>query len=153
MPERKLRKARLADAPAVAELINFYAARKAMLARSIEQVCEGLRDFTVSDDDGRIVGCCALRLWSDWAEVRSLAVEEGRWGKGLGAALVGACLKEAGQLGVGRVFTLTYQPAFFEKLGFARVAKETFPQKIWRDCVNCPEFPQCAEIALAMELT
>lgn len=152
MSKLTIRKPTLKDAPGILKLIQHYAERKFLLARTLAQVCEGLRDFHVCEAGGRIVGCGALQLYSDLAEVRSLAVAEEHWRQGIGKALVLACLQEARDLGVKTVFVLTYQPEFFELLGFRRVGKERFPQKIWQDCANCPQFPNCTEVALVVEL-
>jgi amino-acid N-acetyltransferase len=86
------------------------------------------------------------------AEIRSLAVIEEMRKKGIGAQLVKACLEESKSLGVKRVFALTYQLTFFEKLGFKKVDKTVLPHKIWTDCLNCVKFPDCDEIAVVKEL-
>jgi amino-acid N-acetyltransferase len=106
----------------------------------------------VCEVEGEIVGISALSLyWEDLAEVRSLAVREACGGKGLGAALVTACLEEAARLGIRRVFALTYRPGFFEKLGFRPIEKQELPQKIWKDCIKCVKFACCDETALIRE--
>jgi amino-acid N-acetyltransferase len=152
MTQITVRKPTIKDAPGIQKLIQHYAERKFLLPRTINQVAESLRDFFICEQDGRIVGCGALHLWSDLAEVRSLAVAEGHWRKGIGTLILNACLQEARELGVKTVFVLTYQPDFFERVGFKRATKEKFPQKIWVDCANCPQFPNCTEVALIMEL-
>jgi amino-acid N-acetyltransferase len=86
------------------------------------------------------------------AEIRSLAVQEEDQNKGIGAMLVKACLKESKTLGVKRVFALTYQPDFFEKMGFKKVDKAVLPHKIWTDCLKCVKFPDCDEIAVVKEI-
>ncbi len=91
-------------------------------------------------------------LWADLAEVKSLAVREERQLKGVGAALVRACLDEARQIGLPRVFALTYKPGFFEKLGFGIANVMEFPRKVWNECYRCPKFPSCNEIAVAIDL-
>ena len=70
----------------------------------------------------------------------------------MGGKLVEACLKESEELGAKRVFALTYQPKFFEKMGFKRVDKTVLPHKIWTDCLKCVKFPDCDEIAVVKEL-
>lgn len=95
------------------------------------------------------MGCGALSIvWEDIAEVRSLFVDESLRGKGAGRMLVEACLDDARSMGLGKVFTLTYETAFFGKMGFSEVGKDTLPQKIWAVCINCPKFPDCDEIAM-----
>jgi amino-acid N-acetyltransferase len=81
-----------------------------------------------------------------------LAVEEEDQNKGIGAKLVKACLKESELLGVKRIFALTYQPDFFERLGFKKVVKTVLPHKIWTDCLKCVKFPDCDEVAVVKEL-
>jgi amino-acid N-acetyltransferase len=147
-----IEKAKIGDPKAIQALVNQYAARELMLARSLNDVYEGLRDFFVWREDERIVGCVALHItWEGLGEVRSLAVQAQAQGRGIGRALVEACLEEARQMGVRKVFVLTYVPEFFRKLGFADESKEALPHKIWADCLNCPRFPECDEVALTIE--
>jgi amino-acid N-acetyltransferase len=147
-----IEKAKIGDPKAIQALVNQYAARELMLARSLNDVYEGLRDFFVWREDERIVGCVALHItWEGLVEVRSLAVQAQAQGRGIGRALVEACLEEARQMGVRKVFVLTYVPEFFRKLGFADESKEALPHKIWADCLNCPRFPECDEVALTIE--
>jgi len=147
-----VRKPTLKDAPGIQELIQHYAARKVLLPRTLDQVCENLRDFFVCEENGTVVACGALHFWSELVEIRALAVAESHWRRGLGTAIVEACLQEAEQLHARTIFSLTYQPEFFERFGFQRVNKDRFPHKIWVDCANCPQFPNCGEVALIKEL-
>ncbi len=144
------RRARPADTRSILSLINHYSAKGLMLPRSFAQVVEKIRDFNVAlSNDSPVVGVAALHVvGEDLAEVRSLAVEEGLQGRGVGRKLMEMCLSDAHQMGLARVFTLTYQTQFFEKLGFTRVEKLTLPQKIWGDCVHCAKFSDCDEIAM-----
>ena len=145
----RIRKARAEDVPAIQKLVAFFAARGELLPRTLNELYQHLRDFFVCELHGDVVGIAALSLyWEDLAEIRSLAVQEGHGGKGLGAALVNACLDEATRLGIRRVFALTYRPGFFEKLGFRGIDKRELPQKIWKDCIRCAKFACCDEVAL-----
>jgi amino-acid N-acetyltransferase len=90
--------------------------------------------------------------WEDLAEIRSLVVREPFRRQGIGRRLVEACVSEAVTLGLYRVFALTYQAQFFERLGFHQVDKATLPHKIWADCIKCVKFPECDETALVLEL-
>ena len=147
-----VRKARATDVPAMQTLVAHFAARGELLPRSLNEMYQHLRDFFVAEVDGEIAGVCGLSLyWEDLAEIRTLAVHEARGGKGLGSALVTACLEEAGALGVGRVFALTYRPGYFERFGFRTIDKRELPQKIWKDCIKCAKFACCDEIALIRE--
>ena len=148
-----VRKACVGDVPAIHALVNEFARRDAMLPVSLTDVYEKLRDFFVADADGAVAGCVALHVvWEDLAEVRSLAVREDLHGQGLGRDLMAACMAEAPGLGVTRVFTLTYVPDFFRRLGFAPVEKDALPHKVWSDCVRCPHFPNCDEVALIIDV-
>ncbi len=150
---RVLRKAVSSDVESIQFLINEYAKRGFMLPRSLNSIFEHLRDFWVCEEDGKVVGVCALTVaWDNLAEIRSLAVRGGWTGKGIGTGLVKKCLEEAKELGIERVFTLTYQVDFFRKLGFRIIDKEQLPQKIWRDCINCVKFPNCDETAMEIKI-
>ncbi|GAB6082473.1 hypothetical protein JCM30471_13870 [Desulfuromonas carbonis] len=109
-------------------------------------IYENIRDFYVFEENGETVGTVCLHIcWEDLAEVRSLAVSADCEGRGLGRELVEACLVEARDLGMKRVFALTYKPVFFAKLGFHEIEKSELPQKIWGDCMKCAKFPECDE--------
>lgn len=148
------RKATLADVPAITNLINHFAADGMMLPKTLLQVFEALREFVVAvDEDGTVLGCGALRLmWHDLAEVRSLAVHESAHKKGIGRMIVEQLIKEGQQMGLARIFALTYQEVFFEKLGFETCEKDIFPQKVWSDCRACPKRHCCDEIAMILVL-
>jgi amino-acid N-acetyltransferase len=148
------RKAEIGDAQAIHDLINFYAQRGDMLPRTMGEVYENLRDFfVVRESDGPLMGCVALHIvWSDMAEVKSLAVPENVQTRGLGSLLVDAAIEEARNIGLERAFALTYRPAFFERLGFVQADVMTLPRKVWNECYRCPKFPSCNEIALVREL-
>ena len=148
-----IRKARLDDVKEIQKLIKQYATKGGILPRSLSELYDHLRDFFVYTKNRKVIGICALHLsWEDLAEIRSLAVKEEDRKKGLGAKLVKACLDESKSLGVRRVFALTYEPVFFERLGFKRVDKTILPHKIWTDCLKCVKFPDCDEIALVKEI-
>ncbi|MBN2211450.1 MAG: N-acetyltransferase [Sedimentisphaerales bacterium] len=149
-----IRKPLVSDVEAIRELINDSAELGKMLFRPAAELYEHLRDFHVYEQDGRVVGCCALHVyWKDLAEVKSLAVESQLRGKGIGKTLVRAALEEAGRLGVGRVFALTLETKFFENLGFERVDFDALPLKVWTDCVKCPRKDCCDETALIYSLS
>lgn len=146
---KKIRKAKISDTPSVLRLINYYAKRELMLPRSQIEIYENIRNFLVYEDRNKVIGVCALTIWkNDLAEIRSLAVLPKDKNKGIGKKLVKESLCEAKNLGIKKVFVLTYVPEFFEKLGFKRYDKMKFPQKIWKVCINCPKFTNCKEKAL-----
>ena len=143
----------MADAPAIQRLITIYASRDEMLHRSLGETYENIRNFFVVEDDGAIVACGALQIsWGNLAEIKSLAVAEAHQGRGHGKRIVLACLDEGRALGLARLFALTYKPAFFEKLDFRVVDKATLPHKVWNECIRCPKFPDCGEIAVVLDL-
>ncbi|MFW6456822.1 MAG: N-acetyltransferase [Planctomycetota bacterium] len=148
-----IRKAKISDARQIVEIVNEFASEEAMLPRALNDVYEQLRDFFVSERDNSIVGCAALHIsWEGLGEIRSLAVRKEDQGEGIGRALVQNCLDEAQELEMNRVFALTYIPDFFRQFGFQQCPKEELPHKIWNDCLKCPKFPNCDEIAVILDL-
>jgi amino-acid N-acetyltransferase len=149
-----VRKAKMDDVPTIRELISFYSQKGDMLPKALMEIYENLRDFFVFiDATENVLGCCALHLfWVDLAEVQSLAVRELNKQKGIGTALVRACINEACSLGISKVFTLTDKPLFFEKQGFETIDRSLLPHKIWSACVKCVKFPDCDEVALVRKL-
>ena len=150
-----LRKARLKDIAHIHRLVNACAGKGEMLPRPLAELYDNMRDYVVYEDaeTGEVQGACALHIcWEDLAEVRSLCVVEHARRKGLGGELVRACMDEAGLLDIKRLFVLTYRSEFFGRFGFREVAKTELPQKIWTDCVNCPKFPLCDEVAMIARL-
>lgn len=145
-----IRTARMEDVKHIHTLINDFAGDGLLLNRSISSLYDKLRDFHVfTGDDNTLIGVCALQItWENLAEVRSLAVRAESQGRGIGSQLVRSCLAEAEKFGIERVFTLTYQPGFFRKLGFNDIDKKELPHKIWSDCIHCHKFPDCDEDAL-----
>jgi len=134
-------------------ILDDYARTGDLLARSRLSLYEGLRDFVVAREGAEIVGLSALHIcWVDLGEVRSLAVRRDRLRRGIGRVLVNWCLSDASELGLKRVFALTYRPAFFGTLGFLEVEKSELPHKVWQDCVHCVKFPECDEVAVMREV-
>ncbi len=150
-----LRKAKVSDAKEIYELLNIYARKGVLLPRSLNSIYENIRDFWVYEENGKVLGCCALHVvWEDLAEVRSLAVSPERQGEGIGYELVRRCILEAWELGVKRVFSLTYVKDFFlNNFGFKEIDKSILPHKVWGECINCVKFPNCDEEAVLLELS
>lgn len=148
-----IRKATTADAKQIQKLIGSFADKGEMLPRSLNELYEHVRDYSVIELDNEIVACAALHVnWDDLGEVKSLAVSEDFQKRGFGRLLVDECKKEALVLGLSHLYTLTYQPEFFKKMGFTQVDKSHLPQKVWSECINCPKFPDCGEVALIYKL-
>ena len=144
-----IRKARFSDIEEIQRLINRYAQEGALLPRSLNELYENMRDFFVWKEKGKLLGCCALHIsWEDLAEVKSLAVSRRVRKKGIGNRLLQSALSEAKDLGIKRVFALTNQEKFFKRNGFKKIKKEKLPHKIWGECIRCPKFPDCDEVAM-----
>ena len=150
----KYRKATFSDVEQIFHLINDYAADGQMLARSRNTLYETLRDMVVAEDDGgRLLGVGGLHMmWDGLAEVRAMAVHPDASRQGIGTKIVQLLLEEGKTLGVKEIFTLTYKPAFFKTLGFEIVSKDTLPHKVWKECIDCPKFPNCDEIAMTRHM-
>ncbi len=151
--EVTLRHARVDDVADMLELVNGLAADGVMLPRSPASVVENLRDFVVATVDGKFAGCGALAIiWTDLAEVRSIAVLPELRKHGVGKRIAEKLLEVADDLGIARVMAFTYVPGFFERLGFRIVEHAHLPHKVFNDCLNCPKFHKCDEIAVLKEL-
>jgi len=144
-----VRKARVTDVPEIARIVNFHAQKGIMLPRPVSRIYDNVRDYTVIEVEGKIVGCGALHvMWSDLAEIRAVAVDDGYIGRGYGRQIVDFLLVEAEALEIEKVFVLTYQHDFFRHLGFTDIDKAELPHKIWSDCINCVHFPHCDEVSM-----
>jgi amino-acid N-acetyltransferase len=145
----EVRKARMSDIAPLLELINGYAARGIMLPRTEFELSESMRDFVVAESEGRLVGCGALHFYSPTTgEVRSLAVAESAKTHGVGRRVIAAIIEEAFQYSLDAIFVFTYVPEFFSKMGFSEVERGALPLKAWKDCLRCPKFHGCDEIAM-----
>jgi amino-acid N-acetyltransferase len=143
------RKPTFDDVEEIYELVNNYANDGVMLARSRNTLYETLRDMIVAEDDGKLVAVGGLHIiWNELAEVRTMAVMPGVVRQGIGKKIVEMLIEEGRALGVKQVFTLTYKPGFFKTMGFEEITKEQLPHKVWKECIDCPKFPNCDEIAM-----
>jgi len=144
------RKAKFVDIEEIYSLVNYYADEGLMLARSRNALYESLRDMIVAvDEKDGIVGVGGLHItWEFMGEIRSLAVDPDHSRQGIGREIVRNLIVEGKELGINKVFTLTYQEKFFEKCGFKVISKDELPHKIWKECIDCPKFPNCNEIAM-----
>ena len=150
-----IRRARISDVKKIYDILKYFSDKELLLGRSLSSLYDQLRDFIVYEDpeqEGAVIGVCSLHVcWEDLAEIRSLAIVDGKHGQGIGSEMVRVCMQEAEDLGISRVFTLTYQPQFFSKLGFNGIDKGELPHKVWSDCIQCPKFPDCNEEAMIWE--
>ncbi|HIE59525.1 MAG TPA: N-acetyltransferase [Persephonella sp.] len=149
----KIRKATVKDATQIFSILQQFALKGILLPRSLNGIYENIRDFFVYEENGKIVGIGSLHIfWEDLAEIKSLAVLDEHQGKGIGKTIVEKCIEDAKNLGIKKVFALTYVPEFFEKLGFKIVDKSLFPQKVWTECIHCVKFNDCKEIPVLLEI-
>lgn len=148
-----IRKPKLSEVSGIKRLVDIAANNGSVLPRPIIELYESVRDFFVYVDDQGVRGCTALHIdLIDLAEIRSLVVDESLRGKAVGRKLVEACLKEAGELDLSRIYALTRVPDFFLNLGFSEVDKHELPHKVFNDCIKCPLFPDCDETAMIYDL-
>ena len=140
----------LQDIPSIQILLKPFIENGIILKRDNDEVASNIRSYIIYKEDNKILAVGALHIYSvEVGEIRSLAVEPNFQKKGLGRKIVSALEKEAKQLGIKKLLTLTYQKEFFEKMGFNEIPKENVPShKIWSDCIKCPHFPNCNEISL-----
>lgn len=143
------RPAKFSDVESIHKLLNDYAKEGLMLPRSRNSIYENLRDYVIAVENNRLLGCGALHfVWDQLAEIRSLAVQPSLKRTGIGRKLVAKLEEEGISRGVKMFFTLTYQPGFFAKCDYIETEKDNLPQKVWKECVYCPLYPHCDEVAL-----
>lgn len=143
----------MADVPFILGLINGYASNGIMLSRTEFELSEFIRDFTVIYSEGKLIGCAALHFYGPTiAELRSLAVAPEAKGTGAGRLLMEAIDAEAKEFDLHSIFAFTYVPDFFEKMGYSLVDRSELPLKAWKDCLRCPKFQACDEIAVLKRL-
>ncbi|MCX7707682.1 MAG: GNAT family N-acetyltransferase [Anaerolineae bacterium] len=154
MGEIVIRPAVEADIEAILTIVNGYAAQNLMLPRTAEQIRRVLQWFLVAEQDGRIVGCGSnVELTPKLTELRSLAVVPELRGNGLGQRLVAALVEKARADGYDQICALTLNEGFFNRCGFVTVDRWAISPKIWHECIYCPKFDACDEIAVLMNLT
>lgn len=148
-----VRKPRLTEVAALKALLDFEAAQGTVLTRDLAELYTNVRDFYVYADEHGLGGCVALHIdMVDLAEVRSLVVRPDLQGRGVGRKLLMAVVAEAQTMEIARVYALTRVPVFFERNGFYQVDKQELPHKVYKDCMRCPLFPGCDEIAMVRDL-
>ncbi|WP_438433282.1 N-acetyltransferase [Gorillibacterium sp. sgz500922] len=141
------------DIDQLAEIIEGYARQGIMLPRPKELLRYSIDSFVVAEVGGKLIGCGSLcKLGPELVEIRSLGISDGFKGQGIGRKLVDTLVAQAKAAGIPRVMALTYEVAFFQRVGFSVVSKEIFPEKVWKDCVNCSKQQCCDEIAVLKEL-
>ncbi|MCA6079681.1 MAG: N-acetyltransferase [Endomicrobium sp.] len=148
-----IRPARVMDVKEIHKIVEYHANNREMLHRSLSAIYENIQEFVVLEDEGKVVACGALHVsWENLAEVKALAVLDKYKGRGFGRKIVEKLQENAKNLGVSRVFALSFKPKFFMKMGYEIIPKETLPHKIWSECINCHLFSECGEIPLLIAL-
>jgi N-acetylglutamate synthase-like GNAT family acetyltransferase len=153
-PDLLVRRARLQDAAAISRLNNTFANEGQMLNRTPEMIALAIDDYVVVQNTrGELLACGALKEYSpSVAEVAAIAVAKEAHGRGLGRAIVQAVETLARKRGIYDVFALTLQPEFFAAIGYQRVDRARYPEKIRRDCLSCARRFACNEICFAKSL-
>lgn len=135
----RVRRARTADVPAIRRLVDIYAADRVLLSKATVALYEDVQEFVVAEriTDKTVVGCGALHvLWEDLAEVRTVAVDPDCRGQGIGYQVVTALLATARELGIERVFVLTFETEFFGRLGFKRIDGTPVPHDVYEQLLR-----------------
>lgn len=149
-----MRRATTRDAAGIHALTEQFVGDGLLLPRTFEQVNRTIRDYVIAIENGTVVACGALRIYSSQsAEVGALAVASSCQGLGLGRHIVEALVEDARLLGISRVFALTLQVEFFAKCGFAPTIVSEFPEKVAADCNGCSRKASCIEVAVARTLS
>lgn len=150
----KVIKASTEDVLFIYHMIDEYAKKGIVLPRTLSSINQHLDNMYVVKDTNQVIGVAGLHvIGSDIAEIRSLVVKQNYQNKGIGRKLVNHIIKESSNFGIKRLISLTYQVEFFNKSGFNIIEKENLPEKVWIDCINCPKFNHCDEIAMIKYLT
>ncbi len=150
-----VRQATLEDVDALMKMIEFWAQAGQNLPRKRNDIVRNIQSFAVCvrDSDHEVVGCACLYVYdSGLAEIRSLGVSPVVQRQGQGRAIVEFLLKRAGRMFIKKVFVLTRSPEFFSKVGFVKTVREALPEKIMKDCENCPKRECCDEVAYIREI-
>jgi amino-acid N-acetyltransferase len=146
-----VRKALLQDATQIFEIVSAHAPDGTLLKRPFSEICENIRDFTIAlSDSGTFLGCGALHLYGPHlCEVRSIVVKPGAKSQGAGGGILKALIEEAETHGIQSVCLFTRIPDFFFKYGFRIIDDKTeLPDKIFKDCQNCPRLHRCDEVSM-----
>ncbi len=143
-----VRQATLADVDSLMDMIEYWAKQGQNLPRKRNDIIRGIQTFAVCVKNEKVVGCACLYVYdSGLAEIRSLGVSPVIQRQGQGRAIVNYLLKRASKMFIQRVFVLTRSPEFFSKVGFQKTVIEALPEKILKDCENCPKREKCDEVA------
>ncbi|MCX6453671.1 MAG: amino-acid N-acetyltransferase [Actinobacteria bacterium] len=132
-----IRQARTSDIKAIRGIIDEYAAGRRLLTKETVTLYESVQEFTVAEIDGKVVGCGAVHvLWEDLAEVRSVAVDTTLRGKGVGHGILEVLIKRAAELGVKRIFCLTFETQFFGRHGFQEIEGTPVSPEVYTELLH-----------------
>lgn len=149
----EIRVAHIEDAEGIHELFSPFVEKGIVLARSVAEIREIITDFIVMRVKDEVIGCVSLYNYGNQLrEVRSLIVRKDYQGHHYGSALLQKVIEVARELKTSRLFALTLREHFFCVNGFHIVEKELFPEKVWKDCWQCPKRECCDEVAVLMNL-
>jgi argininosuccinate lyase/amino-acid N-acetyltransferase len=149
----KVRGARLTDIDALEGMVTYWAGLGENLPRTRNELVRDIGSFAVAEQGGEVTGCASLYVYdSGLAEIRSLGVEAGWQGQGQGSAIVSHLVDKAKQMAIKKVFVLTRSPEFFMKQSFIPTSKTLLPEKVLKDCEQCPRQHACDEVALEVNL-
>lgn len=145
----EIRRAKISDIDSLYELIDIYSNKGIVLPRTKKSLSQNIFSIFVAVIDDTVVGTASLAILDrDLAEIRSLVVDESKTKLGIGKLLVEKIIEETERIGISKLISLTYQVDFFKRCGFEVTVKDTMPQKVWQDCINCPKLHNCDEIAM-----
>ncbi|HCH0840878.1 TPA: argininosuccinate lyase [Vibrio parahaemolyticus] len=149
----KVRPARLTDIETLEGMVAYWANMGENLPRSRNELVRDIGSFAVAEHHGEVTGCASLYVYdSGLAEIRSLGIEAGWQGQGQGSAIVNYLVDKARQMAIKKVFVLTRTPGFFMKQSFLPTSKSLLPEKVLKDCDQCPRQHACDEVALEINL-
>ncbi|HCG5913849.1 TPA: argininosuccinate lyase [Vibrio parahaemolyticus] len=149
----KVRPARLTDIETLEGMVAYWANMGENLPRSRNELVRDIGSFAVAEHHGEVTGCASLYVYdSGLAEIRSLGIEAGWQGQGQGSAIVNYLVDKARQMAIKKVFVLTRTPEFFMKQSFLPTSKSLLPEKVLKDCDQCPRQHACDEVALEINL-
>jgi amino-acid N-acetyltransferase len=132
-----VRRARTSDVPVIRELLDVYTTDRRLLSKATVTLYEDVQEFVVAEHDAEVVGCGALHvLWDDLAEVRTLAVAPDHRGRGIGDLLLRRLLDVAVELGIERVFCLTFETGFFGRFGFEEISGTPVPHDVYEQLLQ-----------------
>lgn len=148
-----VRPARLTDIETLEGMVAYWANMGENLPRSRNELVRDIGSFAVAEHHGEVTGCASLYVYdSGLAEIRSLGIEAGWQGQGQGSAIVNYLVEKARQMAIKKVFVLTRTPEFFMKQSFLPTSKSLLPEKVLKDCDQCPRQHACDEVALEINL-